>query len=529
MSEIELQWEPRPQQVDVTEVFEKVVNNNTKFFFADMAVGTGKSYAIMMMARKFQEMLDDDDIKFDVVTNTKLLQDQYLRDFNQMRSVKGVDNYYCSQHRCNCSEGMELNRAKGVKCLPCNYKTARKQYLDSDIGVLNFHLFISYWEYSTDMMESRGAKILFIDEAHGFEETYGNFINAFISKKYLAELDIWNPEWEEIMVKMRTVKHFATFIRDYIQVEISAKIEEMENMVKSEGFSDLEKVKILKEYKHLKRTNCKYERLLNDEKNWSTNWVIQINKETANWEWTVEAVWASQYLEELWAQYDHVVFLSGTILDKKFFTKLMGCDPNNSEYLLINSPFPVANRMIVYLGIDKLSYKRKRKAFENMIPEIENILERHKNEKGIIHTTNYEIARWIEKDVEDEEGRMLTHTSYTKKAVLDKHHSTEKPTVLVSPSMINGVDLKDELSRFQIIVKVPYPNLSSLKVKERMKTNKKWYSWKTLCDIMQSYGRSTRSETDWSVTYILDENFENLIDRIELPEYIGDAILWKSE
>ncbi len=526
MSEIKLQWEPRVQQIQINNKFEEVVKSNKKFFFIDAPVGIGKSYAIMMMANKYQEIKGDDSIKFDVITNTKILQDQYLRDFDQMRSVKGVDNYYCQQHRCNCSEGIEIGRIKDKKCFPCSYKVARKEFLDSDIGVLNFHLFINYWEYSNDMMLERNSRILFVDEAHSFEETYCNFIDAHLSKKYLADLDIWRSEWEEQMLTIRTVSHFANFVRNFVIEEILLKVKEMESNVSSPYLSDTEKIKILKDYKHLKRVKCKYSRLLKDEENWRSNWVIQINKEDKDWVWSVEAIWAKDYLSELWANYDQVVFLSGTILDKKFFSELMGCSNDDSIHLTIESPFPVENRMIVFQDVDKLSFNRKREAFENMIPEINSILERHNKDKGIIHTTNYEISKWVEKDILDKEGRLLTHDKFNKNSILEHHTKTSKPTVLVSPSMINGVDLKDELSRFQIIIKVPYPNLGSIKVERRMKSNGKWYSWKTLCDIIQSYGRSIRSENDYAITYILDSNFQNLLDRVKIPDYLNDAILF---
>ena len=228
-------------------------------------------------------------------------------------------------------------------------------------------------------------------------------------------------------------------------------------------------------------------------------------------------------IKELWSKYDQVVFLSGTILDKNFFMDLMGCDESESEYLTMDSPFPVVNRMIVYLGVDKLSYRRKEQAFKNMVPEIAHILAQHSKEKGIIHTANYELSRWIERDVKND--RLLFHDKWSRKKTLDEHYSKKSPTVLVSPSMINGVDLKGDLSRFQVILKVPYPNMSSLRVKERMRSNDKWYSWKTLCDIIQSYGRSIRSEDDFAVTYILDENFSNLIDRVKLPSYLSDALV----
>ncbi len=523
MSKIDLRWEPRSQQVEIRDKFAEVVNNKTKFLFVDAPVGIGKSYAIMMMAEIFQRLTNNEEAKFDTITNTKILQEQYLRDFSQMKSIKGSENYYCSKFRCNCSEGMQIGALKKEKCLPCNYKTARREYVESDLGVLNYHMFINYWMYSGEMMEGRGAKVLFVDECHSFEETYCDSINAIVCREYLAKADVWNDEWEQILPDVRTIAHFCKFIIDQVVPLITLKIKELDTASRDEEISDFEKVKCIKDIHNLQRMYGKYDRLIKDEENWRNNWIINIDKTKKDWVWKVEAIWAKEYLRDLWNKYDHVVFLSGTILDFSFFTKLMGCEPSESEYLTLDSPFPVENRMIVYNPVDKLSFANKDIAFKKMVPEIEFILSQHPNEKGIIHTANYELSKWLERDIED--TRLLFHDKDTKAACLNKHYASALPTILVSPSMINGIDLKDELSRFQVILKVPYPNLSSAKIKERMRTNAKWYSWKTLCEIIQSYGRSIRSEEDYAVTYILDENFGNLIEKVKIPKYLMEAII----
>ena len=110
--------------------------------------------------------------------------------------------------------------------------------------------------------------------------------------------------------------------------------------------------------------------------------------------------------------------------------------------------------------------------------------------------------------------------------MLEKHLGSTEPTVLVSPSMMSGVDLKDDLARFQILLKVPYPNVASNKIKGRQKTNKDWYAWKTVVDTLQMYGRSTRTETDFSDTFILDSNFSDLLkyNSHMIPKYFTDAI-----
>jgi Rad3-related DNA helicase len=63
------------------------------------------------------------------------------------------------------------------------------------------------------------------------------------------------------------------------------------------------------------------------------------------------------------------------------------------------------------------------------------------------------------------------------------------------------------LSRFQIIAKVPFPNLGDKYISVKKDLLPKWYAYQTAKTIVQSYGRSVRNENDYAVTYILDSDF----------------------
>jgi Rad3-related DNA helicase len=79
--------------------------------------------------------------------------------------------------------------------------------------------------------------------------------------------------------------------------------------------------------------------------------------------------------------------------------------------------------------------------------------------------------------------------------------------------MMEGVDLKDELSRFQIICKIPFPYLGDLVVKKRMERNDKWYPYMTAKSIIQSLGRSIRNQSDHAISYILDGDWERFYNK----------------
>jgi Rad3-related DNA helicase len=111
--------------------------------------------------------------------------------------------------------------------------------------------------------------------------------------------------------------------------------------------------------------------------------------------------------------------------------------------------------------------------------------------------------------------------------VLEKHYSSAKPTVLISPSLHQGVDLKDDLSRFQIVVKVPYPDLTDKKIAAMKDRDQKWYTWNTVLRLVQAYGRSVRSKDDYATTYVLDSSISYLLKNAQdiVPKWFTEAIV----
>ena len=89
------------------------------------------------------------------------------------------------------------------------------------------------------------------------------------------------------------------------------------------------------------------------------------------------------------------------------------------------------------------------------------------------------------------------------------YHTKMSNTILIAPAMHEGIDLFGDLSRFQIVCKVPFPNqFDDKQLAARMETDPQFYTWLTALKLVQSVGRSVRSETDWADTFILDKSFE---------------------
>jgi Rad3-related DNA helicase len=109
-----------------------------------------------------------------------------------------------------------------------------------------------------------------------------------------------------------------------------------------------------------------------------------------------------------------------------------------------------------------------------------------------------------------------------------KHTTSPDPTILVSPSMTEGFDFADELARWQIIAKMPYPYLGDRQVAAKKEQDPAWYDAQTVGTIIQTTGRIVRSETDKGVTYILDSDFMFLWEKRAsmFPRWWRDGIVW---
>lgn len=74
--------------------------------------------------------------------------------------------------------------------------------------------------------------------------------------------------------------------------------------------------------------------------------------------------------------------------------------------------------------------------------------------------------------------------------------------------MSEGVDLFDDRSRFQILVKIPYPDYGNEWIVSRMDADRRYFKQKTAITICQAIGRSVRNSNDWCITYTLDSRFK---------------------
>ena len=209
------------------------------------------------------------------------------------------------------------------------------------------------------------------------------------------------------------------------------------------------------------------------------------------------------------------VMLSATVGGHEAFDENMGFEYTNdkiSEMKRIPSTFDFSQSPIHFLNKFKMSLKERDISFMHLKKVVYSICNtKFKSQKGIIQTGSYDIAKKLYDNAPlDIKERMLVYNGSREKKSMVQIHQFSNDTILVGPTLNEGIDLPGDDCRFIIILKVPYPSLGDRYVREKIKFYPLWYNSSTSNEIIQGIGRGIRYDGDWCVTYIFDACFWNL-------------------
>lgn len=182
------------------------------------------------------------------------------------------------------------------------------------------------------------------------------------------------------------------------------------------------------------------------------------------------------------------------------------------RFLRIPSTFDFSKSPIYILPQYKLSYALKEQNLPKIIEIVERIIAAHKGQRGIIHTGSYDFSRRLFYGVgKDTRNRLLCYTTAREKDTFLTDYTAREDAIIVGPTLSTGLNFPDDLCRFMILLKVPYPSLSDQLVKAKKDLVPGWYIGETLKTIIQGFGRGIRHPSDWCTTYVVDGSFVSLV------------------
>ncbi len=487
----------RPYQRDT---IARILNSDKRFFVLEATTGSGKSPIGIAVSNLMINRFDKK-AKVYYVASTKQLQKQLLIDFPYAKVVKGRANFQCIiDPNLTADDCVFEANGQGARHCPayraCHYFKQRDEALKAALSVHNY----AYFLHAQLAGLFNSCDLLILDEAHLAENQLMNFI-AFHFPKSNFDLAETSFPSESREATLETLKGMIPFLKD--------KISSMEPFI-GEG-SDPKEVKLLKRYKRLRD---KINRFLDYyEKNWLFYYNMDNRKSFKSYV-EFKPVWADKFADIFWKPVEEggkILHMSATIGEVKMHSELLGISPDEVDSIALPSTFPVEHRPIVLRSVGRLSRNHYNDNKDKMIVGIDEIIERHKGEKGIIQTISYKIQQDIV------EGSAFSHlmiapTSDDNKALALEEFELSKDKILVSPAYSVGVDLEGDLARWQIVVKVPFPYLGDEQVRIRQRENDRWYKVQAANTLIQMCGRIVRSYDDYGTTYLLDKNFYWLLN-----------------
>lgn len=533
---------PRQEQIAaINFILNSFLRDNKTYVIGEFATGIGKSAIGITVARYLANHAEnplpvegEEAVGAYVLTTQKILQQQYMDDFgpasgkNLMRSLKSANNYQCTFHNddTKCSETRRLLTQLGksmakTTCYKhcrggqCPYMSDKEEFLTWPIGITNFSYFLAETMYAKQLKK---RSLLIIDECHNVEAELGKFIEVTFSERFARTvLGCRIPKLDTAENVFEWIK---TGYKRALQKYISSITKSLAAHYGSNGSTNISDLS--KRYEQLDKHMCKVNRFIEayNPENWVMNPVKTPMGERAGRKFEFKPVDVSPYgFEHLYQYGSRILLMSATVVDKDTFCKSVGIDVVLASFLHLASPFPVENRPIHFLNVGSMSRDNIDASLPKLAQVVKELLELHSNEKGLIHTVNYRIARYIVDAVKS--PRLLLHDSTNREATIEAHTNSSEPTVLISPSMTEGVDLADDISRFQILCKVPFPYLGDKVIQMRKQRNKNWYACATALAVIQALGRSVRNENDHATSYILDADWERF--------YNGNKLMFPSE
>lgn len=527
----------RPSQESSLVAIEHAYQSDKKFTIIEAPTGTGKSgfgIAAASWAKTKPNTGGDGHRNGGyILSPQKTLTAQYMKDFSDMglTELKGKANYWCHEHDTDCDTGALFNNsseqgdARQV-CEGCPYKIAKKTMLASGVGTMNFAYFLNETQYAGQLGT---REMLVLDEGHNTEQQVLGFTDTEISTKRAEEVGCGRLPFIKPGENAKCFDFLVQTFRPAL-IEYMAKLVDLLDEAKLTN-NRPDKIKYAKKLDSYDKYTCRLNRFINSEDH--RDWLCWTNTDKGSKNegtLTIKPLTATLFADEiLFRKANKILMMSATILDFKTVMRNLGIKSEDAEVLALGSDFPLENRPIFFWPCGSMSHKFIEKTLPNMADGVQQLLNKYQNKKGIVHTHSYKITKYLIEYLRSRGfgPRIITHDSEqgSREAAVARHLESPDPTVLFSPSMTEGLDLKEDLSRFQIITKVPYPFLDPY-VKARLTRDEAWYNWQTALTLVQATGRSVRSKTDKAHTYILDSAFEYFLTKNQsvLPKWWTDSI-----
>ena len=507
-----------------------------QFIFIDAPTGAGKSLINLFSAKGRTAY---------VTTPQRILVKQYINSIKDIpvyhglgTGVMGKATYECRKltakegkyQNCDGAPCVEKVNGENVTCEfysnGCFYRDAVKRAQMEPVAITSFAYFLMAIKRGIErhsMLSKEEAfeledepdlkgwfmrDILIIDEAHSLDDAITGFFTVDLTPYSFDQQLGFDILMEEIQDKGDTE------IRQIVIQHVSELIRTTKDLLEVE--SDEATKKTL-------RTRIERMEHLVIKLNYDVDFIIQKSDVAIS----IKPYSPAPFIKKFLYSFKNVIFSSATFVNLEMLTRSLGIEPADWVAVNVPSTFDPKKAPIVYDSVGKINKDTLGTALPKIVQTINDYANLYGEERMLVHCHTYQIQNYIMGHMpEPNRSRLIGHSSKDRESQ-EKYFESSRRGIFLSVNMTEGLDLKDDLCRIQIIVKCPYLNLGDKWIKEHYnRDGKVWYDTKTLSTIIQACGRIVRSKDDWGVTIMLDANIFYLIERYknQTPKSFMDRI-----
>lgn len=477
--------------------FWSIVEQEKRFQIKSMPVGSGKSLTYVTAALATGK-------RCAILTATKGLQDQLIDEFSStgLFDMRGQQNYTCvAMQDGGALESLWPSRWGVPTCdvgpchsgVPCSLKNDGCLYFDAYRKAKEARLVItnySYWMAIHRYGEGLGDfDLLVLDEAHAAPAEVSNSLTVEFTERELQELQTVAPS---VTDSMQVWRMWARKQRDKIKGHMEYFSTEAQSSMAKSDFMFLSASAELPDASELrmwKRLEGKCDLLSDCDDNWA------VEKDEFNETIKASPVWVHNHSKDaLFLKVPQIVLMSATVRPKT--AELLGLRRSEYEFNSVPSAFPVENRPLLWIPTARMRYDMSEDDLRKWVQRIDQIITKRQHWKGIIHTVSYSRQRYL-MDNSRFGHIMIGNDRGTTRDVVEAFKAANAPAVLVSPSVATGWDFADDLARYQIIGKIPFPDSRGAVMQLQQKSDPEYFAYLAAQELSQAYGRIVRGPDDY--------------------------------
>ncbi len=221
---------------------------------------------------------------------------------------------------------------------------------------------------------------------------------------------------------------------------------------------------------------------------------------------------ASIMKEKVISHYESQLFISATLsIDNSFnfISERLGIEEFNS--VIIHSPFDYENQTLLYIPKKQIP-PNSHDYFEFLSQEVLSIAEITNGNCLVLFTSHSTMNLIYEKISEKTDRSIHIYGDTPASSVLNNYIQDTNSILFGTNSFWQGIDLKGDLVRAVIITKLPFSvpdkpiNIARMKLIEKSEKNSffDYYVPEAIIKFKQGFGRLIRSENDFGIISILD-------------------------